>query len=170
MTYGYGWPLSSRSRVPSSGNFAATSATTSPTVAPFAWCTVWPPAALASTVGSLRVTDMSEFSSSGLMRGGHERRDLAEPGVDDGGRAEGGLDRLHRLEAVSRDAEDHLVGGAELPFAGELRGGGDGDAARGLGEDAGRAGEEADPIDQLVVRHRGGAAARGADRLRREPA
>ena len=71
-------------------------------------------------------------------------------------RAAHGVDRL---QAVAGDAEHDALVGVDVAALGELGQHRGGDAAGGLGEDAGRLGEQADAGADLVVGHRVDAAA-----------
>src|SRR5437870_3389617 len=79
-----------------------------------------------------------------------------QPGLE---RLERGVDLLHReavargvesLEPLPGDVDDHPLGRLDVATFGELCEGRDRDAARRLREDAGRLGEEADAVADLV--------------------
>src|SRR4051794_41144341 len=104
---------------------------TSPTVAPAASASASPPVTDRSWAGILTVTAMS-----GGNRSAERLRERLGRGIDLEGleRASHGVEGL---QAVTRDVEHHALGGIDFAALGELGQHRGGDAARGLGEDAG---------------------------------
>src|SRR5581483_8795293 len=83
------------------------------------------------------------------------RRKFGQELVERGRHPVGGLEprfeRLDRLVAVAGDERDGLLVGPDHPALTESPQDGDGDPACGLGEHAFRLGEQADPLDHLVL-------------------
>ena len=60
---------------------------------------------------------------------------------------------VERLQALAGDVDDDALVGRDVAALGELGQDADRDAAGGLGEDAGRLGEQPDPGADLVIGH-----------------
>ena len=90
---------------------------------------------------------------------GNERFKFAEAGFDETGLAAPALHGFLGLQAVAGDAEDDAFFARDAAALDQLLRARDGDAAGGLGKDAGRLGEKAYACDDLVVGHVFGMAA-----------
>ena len=66
-------------------------------------------------------------------------------------RLEGAADRVERLQALAGDHQHDALVGVDVAARGELREHGGGDAAGGLGEDAGRLRQQRDALADLLV-------------------
>ena len=132
-------PARRRAAPANPGCAASRPSSTSATVPPSALTSASPPESSRSWVGMRTVTAMTHFSS---WSGGNASWNASSVGGDHGRGADGRLDRVERLEAVAGDVGDDALVGPDDALGGEPLQRRDGDAARGLGEDALGAGEQ----------------------------